>query len=522
MTVDVHRAGDWDRLASSAASENWHRMTSRFLTDEGIVAARIRRMDRNDDGLPIVERQETAAVTDNGATVPPFIHDARRCADYRDFFDLSARYCMHRLFDEWLREKEVAVGECLVSERLIERLMDGGTQVGTTVLRIAAMQQTPGEKPMKRRDALLAMIDHMKQSASFLGHHLGETSIDTPAACVDRITEERAAHGDDPRYRHIVEAVIGHFLSTYRSRLAKLEALTDLFALCRDRPEAAIVDGFIADLMVDDEIIQELSGPQPFTIEKLIWIAAAVVIDGDAPKVAALSPYPFATRAVDWVQEGALPETRKAVILALADLVGTTERFADLSDTREKAAILDLLRMLSSARLFIGGPRLARRLTARYARFEAVGGRAGFMEAVQTLTLDLGDLDKQVRYLAAILWGTTDDKLQAVTFREVDRCLRLYGGLDSLAKETGTALHAPEADSPWQIWDGLCFVLGNIAPGPKSELQWLQLVVETILAPSEGASLLGMRDAEKLVRGGDLDGVPLPHLADAVRRALTS
>ena len=133
---------------------------------------------------------------------------------------------------------------------------------------------------------------------------------------------------------------------------------------------------------------------------------------------------------------------------------------------KEKSALLRLAVMLASENSFAGGPQLAARLTRRFAEFEDYGGSAGFLEAVQSIVIDMGDVRQQVCFLVALLSGSATGKARVGILKTLDKCIRLFGGPQSLARST----KSPQL-LVWEF-DRICSLLEGAEIGPKSLEIW--------------------------------------------------
>jgi hypothetical protein len=166
-----------------------------------------------------------------------------------------------------------------------------------------------------------------------------------------------------------------------------------------------------------------------------------------------------------------LPRTRQALLWSLDALLRETKPLRDETPGGEKSAILLLTRHLASADVFGGGPRLASRLTRRFSEFEDRGGTSGFLEAAETLTIDLGDVRRQVRYLVALVSGSTIGRAKVGLMRALDNAIRLYGGPEKLvASDLPTHAIIREIDA-------MCALLESAEIGPKSRNIWNQQLV---------------------------------------------
>ena len=130
--------------------------------------------------------------------------------------------------------------------------------------------------------------------------------------------------------------------------------------------------------------------------------------------------------------------------------------------------------------MFLGGPRLAARLTTRMAEYEEDGGTMGFLEAAETLVIDLGDARQQLRYLMALISGSSTGRAKGGLFRTIGFCIREMGGLQKLVTSK-----VPTPDLV-RDFDRLCVLLESADLGPKSRTLWLGESTQCVVDRLEG------------------------------------
>lgn len=428
------------------------------------------------DGLRIVRSREstiTGAVIEEtllekSRSAPPAealagtVEDAPYCQNAEDLFRAQARLALHRLFQGWLSFHEVGVTECLLSTKLIERLMDGGSLIQSATFSVAQMQIPRAGDPTRRRDQLLGFMDELRI-----------LNDGTERISNQRRDGDDEAAGRAPLSPFVALWRIGEILSGLPSRLAKIERLSEKLNSVENRVELDAVDHFLSDFFMDEELVLEVAGPHSRLIEPLHWMVE--VATGRGSEIAKPSPHDFTSTIVQAIAAERLPRTRQSLLWSLDALLRDARPLRDETPGGEKSALLLLTRHLASADVFGGGPRLAARLTRRFSGFEDRGGTAGFLEAAETLAVDLGDIRRQVRYLVALVSGSTIGKAKMGLMRILDNCIRLYGGPEKLA-----AADAPTHMIIREI-DAMCALLESAEIGPKSREIWNQQLVECLL-----------------------------------------
>ena len=471
-TYDVHlrRDGQW-----MVETMGLTPVRARELAEEGFRKPGV-------DGMRIVRCRESTLtgvideeiVAEKSRNIPSpeaavgEIEDAPYCHQVEDLFELPARLCLFRLFQGWLASHEVGVIECLLTPRLTEQVMDRGSLVPTATHRVAALQTIEGENPDKRRNELLSLIDQVRRLAFGKLEKLQKLgAVQKP----EQLLSVLEACKED---RVLALTAIASYLGEFENRLAKVAALSDLLAEGPSPIAAAMVDEVLADYLFDEIIALELAGPAAFRIDRLEWIAAAATGTLEEQGLHE-SPHDFSSIITSRISHGFMPRSRQALLLALDCLLRDTSDLDDGTSGREQKALLRLTSRLGRSDSFAGGPRLASRLTQRFSQFEKQEGNLRFVEAAETITLDMNNIDLQLRYLFALMSGSTLSKVQRGLLAIIDNALRLYGGLQRLART--------EAVSTAFIYriDGLCVLIESATLGPKTRATWLKSVSDCLL-----------------------------------------
>lgn len=483
-TYEVHlrRAGKWtvERMGLS-------RRDARDLGETAYRSSEI-------DGYRIVRCRESAAtgtITDDvlvEKTREPRHHeavvgavtDAPHCEIVDDLFELPARHCLHRLFGQWLAAHEVCVVECLLNPRLMENLLDRGSIVKTAAHRVAGLQTDGPKAELVRRDALLRLIDDARALAATALARASTPAEPSLGAIVERASADLAGGG-----RHLALARLTGLLSHRQGRLAKVATIVELVTSTTraDTPRdfADLADLVLSDLLLDEETVRELAGPGLQLADQLQWIAAVVAeplipgpaVPGDARPV---SPHDFGNQLADRMAAERFPLCRQALLLSLDGLLRGHVPLRDGVAARERTAIVRLVATLSDGEIFTGGPRLAARLTDRFADFETAGGSEGFVEAMESLTLDLPGVHNQVVYLTALLAGATVPRVIRGVLGTLDQCIRMLDGLDRLvASGLDTTEFVARIDAQCQLLE--------LSPlGDKSRSAWTGALISALEA----------------------------------------
>jgi hypothetical protein len=384
------------------------------------------------------------------------IQDAPDCNQVSDLLKPRARYCIKLLFHEWIETHDVGVLECLLTPHLFDQLLDRGSLVEKAVRRVAALQTPEGEDTTCRVDVLLRLIDDVRR----IGRHHKPVGKDRDTVALLNGLEP-PAHGDDLGE---ADAVMAATLTGDRTRFAKMMHLIALLAQVETPAGLAVVDRWLSDYMMDHTVSGDLAGKQSFAVGRLDWIAslASGRVETDDPTL---------TRFARLIGDGVLGETRDTMLLSLDHALRRDAPLGDGTPASERTAILRLVRRCTQIYPeFLGGPRLAARLTDRYAVLETAGGTRGFAEAMETITVDLDTGPQQLLYLTTLMAGSKVGSVKRRLLEQIDNVLRLYGGMERhLATLTSGRQVAAECESMVRLLD-------HLGLGPKTLETWTRAI----------------------------------------------
>lgn len=426
----------------------------------------------------MVERLRTAPAPEEVVGV---LDEAPVCRTLDDLLRPGPRLAMHRLFQGWLRAHEAGVTECMVSEKLLRRLVDSSGLLRSALHHAGALQTAEGEDPAAARDRLSGLAEALQARARQLEDWVVENVRGDP----ERLHRAAAHSGDDPDPWRGCAALVA-FLSGRPTRLAKVEALIGLAGHSGQPETLNRIDMVLADYLMDPDIALELAGQHAFLSDRLQWIAAtAIGSRAKAPRrTSTEAAHGFAEPLPDLIAAGMLPRSGWALLQALDAALRREAPLNDGSQAREQRAILDLVQRLGAGAGFAGGPRLAGRLARRFAMEPAADGRDSLVEAVDTMVLAIQDIPVQVRFLLALLGGSNPPKTEAGLLAVMHRVFTLYGSLNRLARR------APSARSAIAEFDALCMLIEHAHVDPKVRAAWTGAVL-TCLDEAVGKRIAG-------------------------------
>jgi len=381
------------------------------------------------------------------------VSDAPDCVNVVDLLRPRARYCIHRLFQEWLETHDVGVLECMMAPRLFDQLLDRGSLVEKAVHRVAALQVGHDGDVGARVNALLALIDDVRREARRL-----QTETRDTAGVLEAIgSAESLGPGD---------AALASLVTQNRTRYSKLMQIVLLLGDVENPAGITVLDRWLSDYVMDHTVTRELAGQHAHVVDGLEWIASTILGEPSEED-------PIQTSLSQRIASGLLGQTRDAMIMSFDHALRQEEALMDGTPGGERSAVLRLIRLCSREfPEFLGGPRLAARLTYRFAALEKAGKSAAFAEAMETITVDLDTCADQLSYLTALLSGSELGSVRRRLMRAMDNSLRLYGGLDRYFSQQN------DDDERARARRTLTELVRQVSPGPKTLEAWTAAIAD--------------------------------------------
>jgi hypothetical protein len=357
-------------------------------------AVRVVRDFRRADGL----HSETVVIEKTGAApakpdlTPAQINDAPLCSELHQAYELPARLVIGRLFRRYLDEALITPLELLHNGREMKRLADKDRLLMSAVDQISALQAPQGGAEAKQRR------DFLHRSWEQLSVRAVRVTPPKPSRdlTLKALSDLAAKLGDEPEFQ--VKGLMAAQLLEQRSWMGKLDQLLrwqaepDLPAL----NEA--IDGWIADILMPAEALQDLLGFQPNLGLALCQICD--LANGQA------EPAKFASESFTAVNRlfaaHRLPQAREALLNRVARELRSVNPLSRNEPSQEYEVYVTLLGRLISYQGVTGGPVMADALTQRHTRFHNMGGVAGVLYAVSEIASSLKDRCRITHYLLAL------------------------------------------------------------------------------------------------------------------------
>jgi len=357
-------------------------------------AVRVVRDFKRADGL----HSETVVIEKTGGTAakpdltPAQINDAPVCTELGQAYHLSARMVIGRLFRRYLDEAVITPGELLHNGREMKRLADKDRLLMSAVDQVSSLQAPQGGAEAKARR------DFLHRSWEQLLVRAGRITPPKPSRdlTLKALSDLAITLGDEPEFQ--AKGLMAAQLLEQRSWIGKLDQLLRWQAE-PDLPDLTdAIDGWIADLMMPAEALQDLLGFQPNLGVALCQICDLANGQGRAAKFA---PESFTTLNQLFAAQR-LPQAREALLNRVARELRSANPLSRNEPSQEYEVYVTLLGQLISFQSVTGGAVMADALTQRYVRFHNMGGAAGLLNAIGDIGDILADRCRMTLYLLAL------------------------------------------------------------------------------------------------------------------------
>lgn len=398
----------WQIDATVTKKVEAEEVANQMLSEPGVTGVRIvldhvliaKSIDQLEDEDIIFEKlkeagQEKIFIND--------IDEAPDCSIAKDLLLTPSRKVINKLFRRYLDKNNITAIEVLHNSKELKRVMDADALVPSAIAKVSKLQADPDlGNANERRDKLFEFVQAITEDAKKAEDKslpkIDSTNFDQSVATIDGISQ-----GDD--FEHLLNTAITKQLIDIRDWWGKLVQSIELGEAAQDSRGLAAIDRFIADILMNNSVIQDLLGDQTD-------LGSAII------KMLDLGSGSLELGKIEDMQSGSIEETKAKLnrLLGSTDLLESsqilTERVsqqiggnAALSKTGEEGererfdAILDRLVISDGVK---GGGELARAILERQTRIINKGGLTGLKEAVTTLVSRLSSPARKIAFLLSL------------------------------------------------------------------------------------------------------------------------
>lgn len=355
------------------------------------VVRDFRRLDGLHSETVIQEKTTTVKAAAVDVSLSP-IHDAPPCSQLADFYGPAARLTMGRLLRKYLDEVVVTPTELLHSAAEMKRFGDKGSLLFSAIDRVSTLQAAAsGGESKARRDFLSATWDQLVAR----GRKFAARKAKPPKTVAD-IMAEVAKGGDEHPYLCLATMSLG--LAEARSWLGKLDILAKWAAEAGETPLMPLIDGFVADMVVSAQLIQDLLGFQSNLGAALVSLCD--LAEGKASP-AKFSPEIFAGLNAMFAK-GVLEQARDILLGRVVRELGGANPLSRNEPKQEFEVFCKVLHRVVGRSGVLGGGAMAESILHRVTRIHAHLGTVTASQAIDLTLSALSDHALGVQYLLAL------------------------------------------------------------------------------------------------------------------------
>jgi hypothetical protein len=353
------------------------------------------------------------------------IDTAPKCEVADDLLKPDALTTLNRLFRKYLDKNNITAMEVIHNGKEIKRLNDADTLVPSAVGKVAKIQSENSDASSnERRDILFEFMQEITNKAN-QAEERGLPAI-KKTSFTEAISElkKTASEGE---LQYLLNVIIAKELIDTRSYWGKL-LQTIRWASDLDDPGAeAALDRFIADILANNSVIQDLLGDQ-------LDLGSAVI------EMLDLGSGSLETGELDELQEEGMEWTKaklnqimarpsfkisQLILLERAEQqIAGSGKLSKEGETGEQERFNAILDRVITKDEVLGGAQMAEALTERQTRLINKGGLTGLKEAINTLIPSLRSPARKIALLLSLATSKmAEDKLEQFIQEHIETLL---------------------------------------------------------------------------------------------------
>ncbi|MBI1775478.1 MAG: hypothetical protein HYR63_09035 [Proteobacteria bacterium] len=412
QTFDVHvcRQARWTIDASCDSQREAEELARKLFAKMDVEGVRVIVDTATSGGLtkeapPVLEQIKSAAKNDK-----LFIADVEAvpaCQAMAELYEAPSRMVIGRMFRAYLDKVNLLPIEIMHVYREMKRVMDQDTMVPSAVAKAAALQSKGGAaaESVARRNELFKWVDLvLVRARDAESRKLPSVKEHGLESAVDMMKKEIA----QPELDFHVRVMLARELSNIRNLFGKLEQALTWLGACKSEYCYARLDDFLADVLGNATIIQDLLGQQPSLAQALVrladlghghWEAGESKAQGAMVEQEAITK-----KLAEAIATGRLPNSQLALMERVRQqLLGGATLIRGGPEAEQTAFNQLLAKLVPEDGPIIGGGPMAEALTGRQARLMNKGGLQGQKDALTMMAARLGSAIRRTRYLLTLL-----------------------------------------------------------------------------------------------------------------------
>ena len=353
------------------------------------------------------------------------IDTAPNCEVADDLLKPDALTTLNRLFRKYLDKNNITAMEVIHNGKEIKRLNDADTLVPSAVGKVAKIQSENSDASSnERRDILFEFMQEITNKAN-QAEERGLPAI-KKTSFTEAISElkKTASEGE---LQYLLNVIIAKELIDTRSYWGKLLQTIRWASDLDDPGVEAALDRFIADILANNSVIQDLLGDQ-------LDLGSAVI------EMLDLGSGSLETGELDELQEEGMEWTKaklnqimarpsfkisQLILLERAEQqIAGSGKLSKEGETGEQERFNAILDRVITKDEVLGGAQMAEALTERQTRLINKGGLTGLKEAINTLIPSLRSPARKIALLLSLATSKmAEDKLEQFIQEHIETLL---------------------------------------------------------------------------------------------------
>ena len=353
------------------------------------------------------------------------IDTAPNCEVAEDLLKPDALTTLNRLFRKYLDKNNITAMEVIHNGKEINRLNDADTLVPSAVGKVAKIQSENSDASSnERRDILFEFMQEITNKAN-QAEERGLPAI-KKTSFTEAISELKKT-ASEVELEYLLNVIIAKELIDTRSYWGKLLQTIRWASDLDDPGVEAALDRFVADILANNSVIQDLLGDQ-------LDLGSAVI------EMLDLGSGSLETGELDELQEEGIEWTKaklnqimarpnfkisQLILLERAEQqIAGSGKLSKEGETGEKERFNAILDRVITKDEVLGGAQMAEALTERQTRLINKGGLTGLKEAINTLIPSLRSPARKIALLLSLAASKmAEDKLEQFIQEHIETLL---------------------------------------------------------------------------------------------------
>ena len=353
------------------------------------------------------------------------IDTAPNCEVADDLLKPDALTTLNRLFRKYLDKNNITAMEVIHNGKEIKRLNDADTLVPSAVGKVAKIQSENSDASSnERRDILFEFMQEITNKAN-QAEERGLPAI-KKTSFTEAISELKKT-ASEVELEYLLNVIIAKELIDTRSYWGKLLQTIRWASDLDDPGVEAALDRFVADILANNSVIQDLLGDQ-------LDLGSAVI------EMLDLGSGSLETGELDELQEEGMEWTKaklnqimarpsfkisQLILLERAEQqIAGSGKLSKEGETGEQERFNAILDRVITKDEVLGGAQMAEALTERQTRLINKGGLTGLKEAINTLIPSLRSPARKIALLLSLAASKmAEDKLEQFIQEHIETLL---------------------------------------------------------------------------------------------------